>query len=373
MGMVCCAVHGKGNMILLCSSGISVSEVITAVITSLIASVMFWVVFNVIPDLRERKKMKPLIDFDLYQICWELAAFLELPFNHSMRSPALNQHQIYYGKVTKEEYRRILYTKCLTEEYQQIDDVAKNLIPIGEELDKRSKEILECIQKIYVFNKYLTAEQILLCRRIADKITVYSYDMPAFMKNGDRVMTPLDPTLTYMSEMFFDLHQLYMRLQNYLIKQKGSENDLGDFYQHIYYRMLDVLYLQEQYKQILKITKGKQERPDLTYYFRSLLHLGRTDEALFVIKQFLQSDNLFLISLRSYFSEFLDDERVKQTLISARSLKEYQEMIDCIQEEDSFFDSFLKAADEIKAFYEKKLSNHIKANAIKMGMDIKEV
>ena len=137
--------------------------------------------------------------------------------------------------------------------------------------------------------------------------------------------------------------------------------------------MLDVLYLQEQYKQILKITKGKQERPDLTYYFRSLLHLGRTDEALFVIKQFLQSDNLFLISLRSYFSEFLDDERVKQTLISARSLKEYQEMIDCIQEEDSFFDSFLKAADEIKAFYEKKLSNHIKANAIKMGMDIKEV
>ena len=334
---------------------------------------MFWVVFNVIPDWQERKKMKPLIDFDLYQICWELAVFLELPFHHSMRSPALNQHQIYYGKVTKEDYRRTLYTKCLTEEYQQIDDVAKTLIPIGEELNKRSKEILECIQKIYVFNKYLTVEQILLCRKIADKITVYSYDMPAFMKNGDRVMMPLDPTLAYMSGMFFELHLLYMRLQDYLIRQKASVNDLGDFYQRIYQRKLDVLYQKKQYKRILKITKGKQERPDQTYYFRSLLHLGRTDEALLVIKQFLQTDHLSLIYLRHYFSEFLEDESVTQVLVSARSMKEYQEMVNCIQEEDSFCDSFLKTADEIKAFYEKKLSIHIKTNALKKGMDIKEV
>lgn len=39
-------------------------EIIVAIVTSLIASIMFWVVFNVIPDRRERKKMKPLIDFD---------------------------------------------------------------------------------------------------------------------------------------------------------------------------------------------------------------------------------------------------------------------------------------------------------------------
>ena len=333
---------------------------------------MFWVVFNVIPDWQERKKMKPLIDFDLYQICWKLAAFLELPFHHSMRSPALNQHQIYYGQVTKDEYRRILYTKCLTEEYHIIDEVAKNLIPIGEELNKRSKEIIECIQKIYIFNKYLTAEQILLCRKIADKITVYSFDMPAFVKDDERVMMPLDPTLAYMSGMFFELRLLYMRLQDYLIRQKASVNDLGDFYQRIYQRKLDVLYQKKQYKKILKITKGKQERPDQTYYFRSLLHLGRTDEALLVIKQFLQTDHLSLIYLRHYFSEFLKDESVTQVLVSARSMKEYQEMIDCIQKEDTFTDAFLKTAEEIKVFYENKLSNHIKANALKEGMNIKK-
>lgn len=45
-----------------------VHEVIVAIVTSLIASVMYWVVFNVIPDRRERKKMKPLIDLDLFKI-----------------------------------------------------------------------------------------------------------------------------------------------------------------------------------------------------------------------------------------------------------------------------------------------------------------
>jgi len=63
-------------------------------------------------------------------------------------------------------------TKCETEEHKKIDEVAKNLIPIGHELTEMSQEIIGMIQKIYVFNKYLTAEQIMLCRMIADKITI---------------------------------------------------------------------------------------------------------------------------------------------------------------------------------------------------------
>lgn len=106
-----------------------VHEVIVAIVTSLIASIMFWVVFNVIPDRRERKKMKPLIDFDLYKIYMKLGHFVEMPFIHSKHSPAYNQQHVFNGVVTKEDFRLFLSTKCETEEHKKIDDVAKNLIP----------------------------------------------------------------------------------------------------------------------------------------------------------------------------------------------------------------------------------------------------
>lgn len=348
-------------------------EIIAAIVTSLIASVMFWVVFNLIPERRERKKMKPLIDFDLYQICRELASFLQIPFQHSMRSPALNQHQIFYGQVSMEEYRRILYTKCLSEDYQHVDDVAKDLIPIGDELKNRSKDILDRIQNIYIFNKYLTAEQILLCRKIADRLTIYSYDMEAFIKDGERVMMPLDPTLAYMSTMFYELHQLYKRLLYYLIKQKPSQNDLGDFYQRLYQEKLDVLYQQKQYKKIIKKVKGKKDSFSNTYYFRSLLHLGRIAKATLSIKDYLQTEHMMLIYLRGYFSDFYSKPDVKNLLISARSEAEYQEMVDCILEEENYWQAFVKSADEVRNYYENKLASHLKANAQKKGLDIKEV
>ena len=39
------------------------NEIIAAIVTSLIASVVFWLVFNVIPNAVERKRIKQLFVF----------------------------------------------------------------------------------------------------------------------------------------------------------------------------------------------------------------------------------------------------------------------------------------------------------------------
>lgn len=348
-------------------------EIIAAIVTSLIASFVFWLVCNKIPDWRERKKMKPLIDFDLYNIYMKLGHFVEMPFLHVMHSPAYNQQQIFNGEITKEDFELFLATKCETEEHKKIDEVAKNLIPIGHELTEMSQEIIGMIQKIYVFNKYLTTEQIMLCRKIADKITTYTYEDEAhFMVNG-RLMVPLDPTMKSMGKMFFELYQLYLQLQNYLVSQKTSDNEFGDFYQQLYKRKVGLLYSQKRYKKVLNLTRGKNDMTLQSYCFRSLYHLGWTEKSLTQMNEFLHKSGMFLIYLRSYFDEFKNDEMIKGVLVNTRSMDQYEKMEACINEERNYWEQFKKAASEIKTYYENKTSQHIKVNALKEGLIINEV
>ena len=348
-------------------------EIIVAIVTSLIASIMFWVVFNVIPDRRERKKMKPLIDFDLYKIYMKLGHFVEMPFIHSKHSPALNQRQVFNGEVTKVDFGLFLSTKCETEEHKKIDDLAKNLIPIGHELAEISQEILGMIQKIYVFNKYLTAEQIKLCRKIADKITTYGYEDDAHLMVDGRLMVPLDPTMKSMKNMFFELYQLYLQLRTYLINQDTVDNEFGDFYQQLARRKVELLYSQKKYKKVLKLIDRMGDNSQQPYYFRSLYHLGRKVEGLALLRDYLQKEGMFLIYLRGYFEEFENDESIKEALINARSDEQYNKMVECINEEKEFWEQFKKAAGEIKEYYENKVTNHIKVNALKEGIVVNDV
>lgn len=303
----------------------------------------------------------------------KLGHFVEMPFINVKHSPAYNQQQVFNGEVAKEDFELFLATKCKTEEHKIIDEVAKNLIPIGHELAEMSHEIIGMIQKIYVFNKYLTAEQIMLCRKIADKITTYTYeDEVHFMVNG-RLMVPLDPTMKNMKTMFYELYQLYLQLQDYLICQDAINNEFGDFYQQLAKRKVTLLYSQKQYKKVLKFTKGNPEGICHIYYIKSLYHLGNTDESLSLLKNYLRRNGMFLIYLRGAFEEFENDEKIKEVLINTRSLDQYEKMEACIKEEKECWEQFKKAASDIKIFYENKTVRHIKTNALKDGQVINEV
>lgn len=335
------------------------NEIIAAIVTSLIASVVFWLVFNVIPNAVERKRIKPLLDFDLYQIYTKLAHFLEIPLKHSNHSPSHLQMRLYQGQLKKEDYDLYLSTKCLTEEYHQVDDMAKNLMPIGGALKARSNEIVEMIQKLYVFNKYLSAKEILLCRKIADKITTYDFEMRAFHQVGSQVMGPVDPTMRNMAGMFYDTYLLFLELQTILIAQKPLGGALGDFYRDLNFRRMGLVYGQEKFKQVMKIAKKGKDSFSKTYYFRSLYRQGKTEKALDALRKHLESDSMKLVYQRGYFEEFMEDEIMKETLIAARSEEEYQEMIDCLTDEKEQQVAFEEFAGVMRKFYGKKIGEHV--------------
>ena len=332
------------------------NEILAAIVTSLIASVVFWLVFNVIPNAVERRKIKPLLDFDLYQIYSRLAFFLEVPLRHSTHSPSFLQHRLYNGELKKEDFGLYLATKCLTEEYQKVDEMAKNLMPIGHDLKERASEILEMIQKLYVFNKYLTAEQILLCRKIADKITMYDFEMQAFVYEGKFVLGPVNPTMSGMESMFYDTYGLFLQLQDLLVKQKPMGNDLGNFYKDLLFRKVGLMYSQGEYRKVAKMTRGKNDSNTVAYHFRSLYRSGDKEKGLEALRRFLKADSLQLISLRSHFEEFLDDAAIREVLVDERSEEECQEMIDCLDKEKEQQAVFEKFAVEMREFYARKVS-----------------
>ena len=65
-----------------------------------------------------------------------------------------------------------------------------------------------------------------------------------------------------------------------MIKQKPSQNDLGNFYQRLYHEKLYVFYQQKQYKKIIKIAKGKKNSPSYTYYFSEFDSLSELKDLL---------------------------------------------------------------------------------------------
>lgn len=331
------------------------NDIIVAIVTSLIASVVFWLVFNVLPNRVELKRIKPLLDFDLYHINTRLAYFLEIPFHHSMHSPSYLQMRLFTGDIKREDYRLYLATKCLTEDHKKVNATAKNLMPIGSALKSVANEIQDYIQKLYVFNKYLTAEQILLCRKIADKITTYDFKMRAFERIGNQVFEPVNPTMRGMEGMFYETYKLFLQLQDYLIIQKPTGDELGDFYKDLRYRKLGLLYRRGEYKKVARIAKDNNYINTRAFYFRSLYRKGETEKGLAALREFLQKETMQLIYMRGYFEEFLDDEQIKDVLIAERSEKEYQEMIDCINQEREQQETFEKFAAEMEAYYEEKL------------------
>lgn len=330
------------------------NELIAAIITSFIAAIIFWFVFNFIPNKCEKKKVKPMIDFNLYQIYFRLSFFLQIPFRPKMTHSMYSQNKFNNGLFTLEDFRLFLSTKCLSEDYQKIDDIAKHLLPIGDTLKKDSQKILEMIQGTYVFNKYLSAEQIILCRKIADKLSMHSFDLKAFEKDGNLILHPVDPTLKYMSKMFFELYQLFLQLQDMLIDETTTSDEFGNVHLILFRRKMDILYSQKQYDKVASKTKRNNDRFLRSLHFRALLHLDKTKEGIKEIMMYLKEDKEKLIYLRGIFSEFVDNPTVTDALIKSRSADEYQEMVKCLQKENKQYENYKEFAHQLREFYDKK-------------------
>lgn len=328
--------------------------IVVAIFTSLIASVIFWFVFDFIPTKRATRKLKPLIDFDLYQIYTTLFFFIETPFRAAPFKTSYIQRKLINAQITREDFERFLSTKCLSKYYQRIDEFAKNLQPIGEKMESQAKEIINQIQKIYLFNHYLTPYEILLCRRIADIISMYSFQDLAYSKVGTLTFYPADPSMRHFVHMMFPLYNLFLQLQYHLINKNGKNDEFNGFYKDLFHRKISTLYGNGKYKKAIRLCRGKKDNALMPYLFLSMFALDKKIEALQYIKDFLSANNEKLIYLRSYFEPICNDPSVVRILILCRSKEEYDEMMSCINKESEQKEKYYHFAESMYKHYKEK-------------------
>ena len=188
-----------------------------AVITSLIASIIFYLVFQFIPERKKRNKIRPRVEIELTEIADQLFFYLEIPLNYDLHFASQFQDGIKNGSLSAEDYELYLYNKCLNNSYLYDRNKSK-LIVCGLKLREYADQTSEKIHQVMLNQNYLSAEEILIIEDINRLLHTYDYDWSAVDEINGMKLYPVNPTISYMSENFHKLQDLYIDLRNILFK-----------------------------------------------------------------------------------------------------------------------------------------------------------
>ena len=338
-------------------------EILLAIITSLIASLIFWIVVNFLPEKRRYNKVRPKVEFDIYEIFIALRGYLSIALKINEYGWSFPFDKIESGLVTKDDFVMWLQNKCLNSSYK-FDEMADKLLQVGNDLDGSAKKICEKIDKSATYYAFMSADEILLLRKISSKVTVYSYDEKAESVLGDTCYRPVVPTIAYMSENFFELSKLYLELQEIVWSYKKIDKSinkyiLGDFS----YSKANKQYLLGNFKKCIKIIKKcKFDNKYLKYslLFKANYCLGRKEKAVSYLKMAFDSTALKPVSIRSLFYDpRLDfqtmDDAVYEEVCSRYTSTEILEMVEEIGRKRNMINKATIISKEIQNYYEVKL------------------
>jgi len=317
-----------------------IKEIGLPVILSLVAGFIFWFIFQVLPDHRRKKKLRPKIENDLHNVSTSIYHLVELAFLHSENTVSHFHTEIRNGKVTKEDIRLALFNKAIN--HKHLVDQFRNNIVLGDLIYKSTTDIRLSIERIFFFNEQLSVEEILVLEDIYQEINRYDF----FNKDeqfGTIIrgifLRPVDPTLSGYCHFFYNILQLAQRLDKIISSVKTNKLQ-------ILYIRYKLSYDQGDYKKSLKIIKFIEKKyPDEAnnlqwLRFMNLYHINKS-EALVLLKNLIENTDS-LISYRSYLSDFLEDSLVWDVLQKNISEENLSKIMKCLEQEKLSKEIFLK-------------------------------
>ena len=330
-------------------------DFINPIVLSVIAGIIFWLIFSFLPERKRLKKLRPKLDLDLYQAYMNLFFLLDLVMRPNNHSPSDFQQRIKGNKLTKEDLELGLQDKCWNITYLYDTNVSKILVPIGKNLFDRAAEIDLNIENLYSFSNYLTAEEIILLEKIRKKLKVYdlnNYSRSAISVIGGMELNPVNSSLSYMAQNFYELYLLFMQLQKLVYNNSYSDRDIFvSEVQHYYYT--------DQFAKCKRIAtegilKYPKEKNFLEFYsFMSEYKLGKTESAYSMLENLLK-EKPHLVSSRGFLSDLLDDNKVSSLIEKLYSEKEVSELKEVLNRESIKGKSYIEQAKKLKKYYADK-------------------
>lgn len=337
-------------------------EIFIAIITSLIASLIFWVVFDYLPNKKRYNKVRPKVEFDIYEIFVSVSIFLGMALDINKYGWSFSRRKIELGEVTKEDFNLWLQNKCLNSTYQ-FDEMGAKMLPIGEKLDERSKMICDKIEKGATYYSFMTAEEIILLRKIAAKVRTYSYTDSAVERVDGHTFRPLIPNIAYMAENFTDISKLYLELRNIVWSYKKIDRSINKYIVADFaFDKANKSYLSGDFKRCIKYIKKSKfaaESSKQLLLFKAYYNLGKKKKAESAIRIYFENTKTKTIALHSLLDDSHIDFYTMESWVGDL-LSEYTteidlyEAIESSEKEKAIEKRGYELANEIKSFYENK-------------------
>ncbi len=243
------------------------SKIIFPIILSVIAAVIFWFIFSYLPTNKRKKKLRPIIEFDLVCLNQALTNIFQTIIG---KSPYFDEN-IYSGNLTKKDFYIALQNKCLTEYDLYDTNVSSHYEIIGLKLAEKFENANNIINKILIYNEFVEAEELLLLNEISHKIKICYINEKIInyhiidIENGNR---PTISNLCSKYQRFYDLYELYKELNEITFK-----NDYYDNYNVALFQNIKYLYNTEKYKECKKVIKKRfNENKKLRHHYSVIYH-----------------------------------------------------------------------------------------------------
>lgn len=332
--------------------------IIISLLTSFIASVIFWLFFNVVPEKHRYNKVRPVVEFNIYIIYFDLLSYLEIGLKTHHHTSFFEQNRIKAGVVSKEEYEFWLKNKCLNESYQ-IDEMSKKLIIVGNNLKNSSAKIIQNICDTLNYIDFLSSKEILLLRKIKEKLTVYNYDDKGVETVQGITYREIVPHLAYMSENFYEINKLYLSLQNIVWKFKKMDNSINKYL--IGNNRLEkamFYYEKKQYKKCLWILLFHKKCYTKDYLkFIIYFQIEKKEKAYKLLKKILSENYKSAVVHNLLYNQYFDEEILK-VILDKYSEAELLEIIEHKKLINLFMEKAKQEIKEIDLYYNNKLKNH---------------
>ena len=328
-----------------------------SIVTSLIASV----VFSAATDGRRWRKVRPKVEFDIYEILLSLMRFIQVGLEINKNGWRFSFEKVEAGEATTEDFNIWLQNKCLNNTYRY-DEMGDRLLPIGDELATCRDNLCKQIDRCAAYHAFMTAEEILLLKKIATKACVYSYEENAETVIAGKVFRPVNPTLAYMADNFLELSQLYLALQNKAFSYRRIDRTINRYVVSDF-RIAKARkhYYAGEYRRCicaLRLMRKADLFQKYSLLFKAYYCCGEIDKALVALNHYLDVTTLKPISFRNIFSDMHMnihslDERVLEDLCDRFTNDAVNEMIRELDREKRIEDAAIKSALEIKSHYAK--------------------
>lgn len=309
-----------------------IKEIGLPVLLSIIAGIIFWIIFQVIPTINRRKKIRPKIEKDLINISNTMIHMVQLSLLHNENPVSYFHDEIASGKLTKELINIGLYNKALNQ-HHLVGPFSNNIV-IGELIFKHTKKIEERIERIYYFNDQLSVDEIFILDEIYQLIKMYhfeNFNKEYYNRIGNQKFAAKNPTLSYLTDFFFNIYVLRQRLDEILATSKS--NDINFLYKKILFLKRD-----KNYKTAIKlIKKHLSQHPNdsnsLKWHLFSVQYFYNKKQSLDTLEKLVDKDTI-LVSFRSFLTETIKDEDVYKILMDKSSDEKFKYLISVMQQEN---------------------------------------